>query len=179
MEIEFRTNSRGEVFYETEKGESCRLTKFSTDIVDKIITVVKERYPTTFARLAKLYCKADPTERKFIMAERFIRCNFGSEDYMSYDIDDDTFNFEEVKCPLRGKFCPDENVICKPKSIFHLGKEEKVTADLYMKGLNMYEIAEKLGKKPSTVKVQLFKIRHKLGVKNCHELLKYLRLSNL
>ena len=94
MEIEFRTNSRGEVFYETEKGESCRLTKFSTDIVDKIITVVKERYPTTFARLAKLYCKADPTERKFIMAERFIRCNFGSEDYMSYDIDDDTFNFE-------------------------------------------------------------------------------------
>lgn len=179
MEIEFRTNSRGEVFYENDKGESIRLTKFSTEIVDKVVSVIKERYPATFARLVKLYCKADPTERKYIMAERFIRCNFGSEDYMSYDIDDDVLNFEEVKCPLRGKFCSDENIICKPKSIFHLGKEEKITADLYMKGLNFTEIAEKLGKKPSTIKVQLFKIRHKLGVKNCHEILKYLRLSNI
>ena len=179
MEIEFRTNSRGEVFYETEDGESKRLTKFSKEIIDRMVSAIQERYPAAYARLAKLYTKADPTERKFIMAERFIRCNFGSDDYMHYDIEDETFNFEEVKCPLRGKFCPDENVICKPKSIFHLGKEEQITADLYMKGLSMYEIAEKLGKKPSTVKVQLFKIRHKLGVKNCHEILKYLRLSNL
>lgn len=178
MEIEFRTNSRGEVFYEKD-GEETRLTKFSTEVIDKVVSVIKERYPAAYARLAKLYASAEPTERKFIMAERFIRCNFGSEDFMRYDIEDDTLNFEEVKCPLRGKFCSDENVICKPKSIFHLGKEEKITADLYMKGLSFREIAEKLGKKPNTVKVQLFKIRQKLGVKNCHEILKYLRLSNI
>ena len=178
MEIEFRTNSRGEVFYETDDGESKRLTKFSKEIVTMVASIIKDRFPASYARLATLYEKADPTERMYLMVERFIRCNFGSDDYMKYDIDDETFNFEEVKCPLRGRFCPDEGVICKPKSIFHLGREEKQTAKLYVKGYNFKEIAAKLGKSPSTIKVELFRIKNKLGVKNCREIIKRLRLSN-
>lgn len=77
MEVEFRTSSRGEVFYEDEKGTVKRLTKFSTDIVEKVVSIIKERYPASYARLATLYETADPTERKYLMAERFISCNFG------------------------------------------------------------------------------------------------------
>jgi DNA-binding CsgD family transcriptional regulator len=179
MEIEFRTNSRGEVFYEGKDGESHRLTKFSTDVVNQVNSVVKDRFPSSYARLATLYAKADPSEREYLMVERFIRCNFGADDHLSHDIEDETFNFEEVKCPLRGRFCPDEGVICKPQSIYRLGKEEKAAAQLYVRGFNFKEIASRLNKSPSTIKVQLFRIKNKLGVKNCREIIKILRLSNI
>lgn len=179
MEVEFRTSSRGEVFYEDEKGTVKRLTKFSTDIVEKVVSIIKERYPASYARLATLYETADPTERKYLMAERFISCNFGADDNLTRDIEDDILNFEEVKCPLRGRFCPSEGIICKPKGIYKLGKEEKETADLYVKGFNFKEIAQRLGKSPSTIKVQLFRIKNKLGVKNCREIIKKLRLTSI
>lgn len=55
MEIEFRTNSRGEVFYETDDGESKRLTKFSKEIVTMVASIIKDRFPASYARLATLY----------------------------------------------------------------------------------------------------------------------------
>ena len=70
-------------------------------------------------------------------------------------------------------------IICKPKGIYKLGKEEKETADLYVKGFNFKEIAQRLGKSPSTIKVQLFRIKKKLGVKNCREIIKKLRLTSI
>ena len=179
MEVEFRTSSRGEVFYEDDEGNVKRLTKFSTEIVEKVISIIKERYPTSYARLATLYETAEPSERKYLMAERFIRCNFGADDNLTRDIEDDILNFEEVKCPLRGRFCPSEGIICKPKGIYKLGKEEKETAELYVKGFNFKEIAQRLGKSPSTIKVQLFRIKNKLGVTNCREIIKKLRLTSI
>ena len=70
MEVEFRTNSKGEVYYEDRGGVSHRLTKFSTEIVSQVIAVIKERYPNSFARLAQLYAKANPTERQYLMADK-------------------------------------------------------------------------------------------------------------
>lgn len=50
---------------------------------------------------------------------------------------------------------------------------------MYVKGFNFKEIAQRLGKSPSTIKVQLFRIKKKLGVKNCREIIKKLRLTSI
>ncbi len=112
------------------------------------------------------------------MLERFIRCNFGEYDLLTEDTDGKFLNFEEVKCPLRGGFCQDENVICKPKCLVKLSQQESKAAKLYLQGYTCQEIAERLGKHASTVKVLLFRVKNKLGVKNAREIIKVLRFHN-
>ena len=111
--------------------------------------------------------------------DRFIRCNFGADDRLSSDIIDDCLNFEEVKCPLRGKFCKDEGLICKPKGSVELSQVERNVAKLYVEGYTFKEIAAILKKNPSTVKTQLWNIKNKLGVKNCRGIIKVIRSKNL
>ena len=175
--IEFRNDQRGNVYYQEDEQPEKRFTKFNSEIIDFILKEVSQRFPPCYARLIELYRSAAPTERKFIMAVRFIKCNFGADDYLTMDIEDKEFNFEEVKCPLRG-FCQDEGIICKPRGLVCLPPEEKKTAKLYIKGYTFREIAQILDKSPATVKVQLCRIKDKLGVKNCREIIKYLRFSN-
>ncbi|MCH3994314.1 MAG: LuxR C-terminal-related transcriptional regulator [Prevotella sp.] len=175
--IEFRNDQRGNVFYQEEHQPEKHFTKFNKEIIDFILERINQRFPSCYARLISLYRNTPPTERKFFMAIRFIKCNLGSEDFLSFDIEDQEFNFEEVKCPLRG-LCRDEGIICKPRGLVSLPPEEKKTAKLYLKGYTFREIAQRLNKSPATVKVQLCRIKDKLGVKNCREIIKYLRLTN-
>lgn len=177
--LEFRTAADGSVYYSLGDSSEKRLTKFSVEIVNYVLELVKLRFPKTFLRLQMLSEDIDPSERKFYMADRFIRCNFGADDRLSFDITDGILNFEEVKCPLRGKFCKDEGVICKPKGLVELSKTEKHTVELYVEGYTFKEIAGILKKNPSTVKTQLWNIRNKLGVKNCRGIIKVLRSKNI
>lgn len=142
--------------------------------------LVRERFPACYARLATLYApKSDtPSMRRkayFEMTSRFIRCNFGEYDMLTQDIEHDIMYFEEVKCPLRG-FCPDENVICKPKGLIKLSSAEKRVVDMYLMGYTFDEIAGRLGRSPNTIKSQLHSVKNKLGVTNCREIIKKLRM---
>lgn len=90
-------------------------------------------------------------------------------------------HFEEVKCPLRGEkwLCPYEGKICKPRGMASLSGTEWAVAQLYASGYSAREIGEQLGKSLSTVKSQLASCKRKLGLGNCREIVKFLRLRNL
>lgn len=170
--LEFFTSPDGSVYYKKPGEESRRLTKFNTDIVDPLHDIIKQRFPECYAALAKLYRR-----NKFKIVERFVRCNFGEHDLLTQDIDHDILNFEEVRCPLRG-MCEYERVICKPKTMVNLSRCEREIADLYLQGLTLTAIAERLHKNPQTVKVQLMRVRKKCGVTHCRDIIRVLRLNN-
>lgn len=170
--IEFYTTPDGSVYYKIPGQESRRLTKFNVDIIDPLLEQIKQRFPECYAALATKY-----RNKRFDMADRFIRCNFGEHDLLTQDIDNDVLHFEEVRCPLRG-ICEHEGVICKPKSMVSLSRCEREIADLYLEGLTFRDIAAKLGKNAETVKVQLMRIKKKCGVKHCRDIIRVLRLKN-
>lgn len=170
--IEFYTTPDGSVYYKVPGQESRRLTKFNVDIIDLLLGQIKQRFPECYAALACKY-----RNKRFDMADRFIRCNFGEHDLLTQDIDNDVLHFEEVRCPLRG-ICEHEGVICKPKSMVSLSRYEREIADLYLEGLTFRDIAAKLGKNAETVKVQLMRIKKKCGVKHCRDIIRVLRLKN-
>lgn len=168
--VEFYTNPEGQVMYRKAGTEAKRLTKFSKDIIEPLVGIIQARLPECWARLATLY-KGDHA----LMVSRFVRCNFGEHDLLTQDVDLDILNFEEVRCPLRG-MCEDERVICKPKSMVRLSKGERDVVKLYLSGITLDSIAQQLKKNRSTVKTQLLRVRDKLGVKNCREIIKAIRL---
>ena len=53
-DIEFHTSPNGKVYYSVNGGDERKLTKFSTEI-HPLLSIVEERYPVCYARLAELY----------------------------------------------------------------------------------------------------------------------------
>lgn len=169
--VEFHVSPEGQVMYRVEGKEEKRLTKFSSEIIQPLITIIRNRFPECYARLADIY-KENASE----MCGRFIRCNFGEHDLLTQDIEHDILNFEEVRCPLRG-ICKDEHVICKPKNLVHLSNGEREIVEQYVNGYRLDEIAANLGKNRATVKTQLIRVKDKLKVKSCREIIKVFRLG--
>ena len=181
--IEFRVSPDGQVYYKQGNSVEKRLTRFCTGICLEILDIIQKRFPGAWARLNTLYkpknnSSAAKDVAAFSMIERFIRCNFGEHDLLTPDIDRDIVSFEEVRCPLRG-ICQDERIICKPQSLYKLTPAEKELAKLYLRGDTFDMIARELGKSPSTVKQQLWKLKNKLGTKNCREIIRVLRVHNI
>ena len=181
--VEFRVSPDGNVYYKQGKGEERRLTRFSKDICVQMLGIIRERFPGAWSRLQLLYKPKSNTPAgkdiaAFSIVERFIRCNFGEHDLLTPDIDSDIVHFEEVRCPLRG-MCRDQNIICKPQSLYKLTKAEKEVVKLYLRGDTFDMIARQLGKSPSTVKQQLWRLKKKLGAKNCREIIRVLRIHNV
>lgn len=181
--VEFRVSPDGKVYYKQGKAEEKRLTRFSTGICLEMLGIINERFPGAWARLCLLYkpknnSSAAKDVAAFSIIERFIRCNFGEHDLLTPDIERDILHFEEVRCPLRG-ICQDENIICKPQSLYRLTPAEKEVAKLYLRGDTFDMIARELDKSPSTVKQQLWKLKKKLGAKNCREIIRVLRIHNI
>ena len=177
--IEFRVSPDGHVWFREGKKPERRLTRFEKDVCVYLLDIIRERFPGAYSRLRLLYkpksgSHAHRDEAAFAIVDRFIRCNFGEHDLLTPDIEHDILHFEEVRCPLRGsKYCPDENVICKPQSLIKLTPAEREVAKLYLWGDTFDEIA---GKSPQTVKVQLHSIKKKLHARNCREIIKVMRM---
>lgn len=182
--IEFRVSPDGQVYFKEGKKPEKRLTRFEKAVCVHVLGLIRDRFPGAWSRLKLLYPpksknSAHQDQAAFAIVERFIRCNFGEHDLLTPDIEHDILHFEEVRCPLRGKFCPDENVVCKPQSLIRLSPAEKEVVKLYLYGETFEEIARKLGKSPQTVKVQLHSIKNKLGARNCREIIKVMRIHSI
>lgn len=181
--IEFRVSPDGNVYYKQGNAEERRLTRFCKAVCVEVLGIIHDRFPGAWSRLRLLYKPKNNTPAAkdiaaFSVVERFIRCNFGEHDLLTPDIDRDIIHFEEVRCPLRG-ICKDENIICKPQSLYKLTPAEKAVAELYLRGDTFDMIARELGKSPSTVKQQLWRLKKKLGAKNCREIIRVLRIHNI
>lgn len=136
--IEFRVSPDGKVYYKQGKAEEKRLTRFNTAICLELLDTIQSRFPGAWSRLRLIYkpknnSSAARDVAAFSIVERFIRCNFGERDLLTPDIERDILHFEKVRCPLRG-MCPDENIICKPQSLYKLTPAEKEVAKLYLRG---------------------------------------------
>lgn len=180
--IEFRISPDGNVYFKEGNKEEKRLTRFEKVVCLEVADIIESRFPGAWARLRSLYpekgkTSAEKDKQFFKIIDRFIRCNFGEHDLLTPDIEHKILHFEEVRCPLRGGLCPDENIICKPQSLVRLSPAEKEVAILYLYGYTFDEIAKELKKAPSTVKVQLHNIKNKLSVKNCREIIKVMRYN--
>ena len=174
--IEFFNNPDGSILYRTSGGAVKTFTKEDTGVVNTVIGVIRMVYIESYKALAELYSKSELNKSifEYKMVHRFIRCNFGSNDLLKYDIENGIFNVEEVQCPLRGE-CIFEKIICKPRKVSELTKREDEVARLYASGLSLQEIADNLGITYSTVNVQLRLIRIRLNLRDCKQIIKLFR----
>lgn len=180
--IEFRVSPDGEVYYKEGANADRRLTRFEKKVCAHVLDIIRDKFPGAYSRLKTIYkpksgSSADQDQANFSIVDRFVRCNFGEHDLLTPDIEHNIVHFEEVRCPLRGKYCPDEGVICKPQSLVKLSPAEREVAKLYLWGNTFEEIAHQLGKSPGTVKTQLWNIKNKLGARNCREIIKVMRVN--
>ena len=184
--IEFYNDPDGHVYYTLENGDKKRLTRFDDNIIDNLLNMIMKTFPDTFSALLKTYPRKHSTksaelQHKFIMAERFIRCNFGENDLLTLDFDNGIYHYEMVRCPLRGGHCQFENVICNPKSKqdVKLSCLEKNVASMYSEGVTFSEIAEYMDKSPNTIKTVLHRIRKKLKLKNSRSIIREVHVNKI
>lgn len=150
----------GEPFFVYD--QSCKA------ITDEMIAKIRNLYPEAFKALAELYSKSERNKDffEFRIVHRFIRCNFGEFDALSYDINTaGALCIEDVRCPLRGE-CLMEGVICKPRLQTELTNREREVALLLGQGLTNSEIAEELCISPFTVRRHIATIKERSGLKH-------------
>lgn len=143
------------------------------EITDEMIILIRDLYPDAYAALSKVYTRSEMNHKyyEYLMVKRFIRCNFGECDTLSQDIDDvGRFNFEEVRCPLRGE-CQFEGAICKPKLQTRLTKREQEVAELLAMGMHQTQIAEKLNISVYTVYRHIQKIKVRLHISHTSQII--------
>ena len=173
--IEFYNTPEGEVMIKEEFEPVRMLTDKDRNIIESMITIIRDRYPEAFKALAKNYSVTERNRLRyeFLIVHRFIRCNFGEYDQYNYDINNNgDFKFEEVHCPLRGE-CKHEGVICKPCVNTNLSDREKEVLKLIAEGEKREDIAEKLFISPGTVNRHRENIRAKIQAKNTADMVNY------
>ena len=141
--------------------ESCK------KITQEMIVLIRDLYPAAFTALAELYSKSERNKDffEFRIVHRFIRCNFGEYDALSYDINSvGEFNMEDVRCPLRGE-CLFEGLICRSPMNTELSPRESEVAHLLAKGYSRQEVADELEISIYTVTRHITNIKARLHLK--------------
>jgi DNA-binding CsgD family transcriptional regulator len=170
--IEFFVSPEGVVMYQKNGGEISILAQKNRDIICTLLELVQSYYPEAFDTLSKMYAASKPNlpHYQYLMAHKFIRCNFGKFDGLTYDIDGGTLHIEDVPCPARLE-CPMAGVVCRPQP-FGLTQREKEIAMLSSSGCSYDEIGERLGISHSTIKNMLQRVRAKLHLESSKDIAK-------
>lgn len=147
--------------------QSCR------KITEEVLIVIRNLYPTAFTALAELYSKSERNRDfyEYRIVHRFLRCNFGEYDALTFDINKaGDFNFEDVRCPMRGE-CLFEGIICKPELDTKLTPRESEVAKLLASGMTVQEICEELQISIMTVRNHIQHIKARLHLKNTSQII--------
>lgn len=150
-------------------GLECR------DITDGMIPIIRDLYPGAFSALSSLYSKSERNKDFYMyrIVHRFIRCNFGENDTLSFDINRaGTMSMEEVRCPMRGE-CMFEGVICKPVLQSKLSPREEEVCRLLASGLSNAEAASELGISICTMHRHIANIKARLHFRNTNQIISY------
>lgn len=173
-----------ELWCKYSDGRNEIVDESKTELVSYILNNVRECYPEAYKALEKCYSSSAPNIMyyQFLMARRFVKCNFGQLDATSLDFEDVTeegsFNFEKVECPLRGE-CQFESVICCPRFNSSLSKAEHRVMELVYKGRTNEEISEELYNSPETIKTHIKNAYLKLGVHDRAGFILYAKKHNM
>lgn len=176
MAIEFYQYN-DELWIKTDDGKNQVLSENDTDIIQKLIEAIRERYPAAYKALEAEYQKSslNAPYYQYLIVRRFCKCNFGKLDATYYDIEScGKFNFEKVGCPLRGE-CKNEGVICLPKFNSKLSEAERRVMRLVYEGISKEEISSRLFISPHTVKNHIKSVYLKLGI---HDQIGFVRYAN-
>ena len=168
--IEFFNNADGRVFFYTCTTEPREFKVEDKEIIDYVYKMIEVVYPGAMKALKEVYKSSLKNYYfgRYKIVERFIRCNFGENDLLTYDIEHGSMNIEKVICPLR-QICKNENVICNPS--LSTDKETQV-AKLYAHGLSLQEIADVLHKSSCTVNAQLYNLKQRLNLNSSRDIIK-------
>lgn len=137
------------------------------DLIKLMAQMIETVYPEAYRCLYQEHIKSERNKlfHKFLITEQFIRCNFGSNDTLSYDIDGGRMNLEHVSCPMRG-ICSLENVVCNPRLASPFFPKEE-------------EVAKMLGKSKNTIQAQLRNMTRRLGLRTSRDIIKVVHQLNL
>lgn len=169
--IEFFVSPDGEILYRKVDDSVKVASEDSRELIEMVLTKIREHYPDAFARLSENYSRSEKNRHyfEFLMFRRFIKCNCSKFDEQKYDIDErGKFNFEQVHCPLRGE-CRDEGVICKPKLKTELSAQETRVLAFVAQGMSNEDIASELHISANTVHNHRNNILTRLSVRNVAE----------
>lgn len=177
--LEFWKSPDGNIWYQ-DGGKSSVLTQSDREIIEYMTNILVSVYPSSMRVLRQLYSSSQLNKYhyEFKIVKRFLSCNFGENNLLTFDIDDGKINFEEVSCPLRGE-CELEGIICKPTPQLPFKNEEGKAAMLFVRGYRMDEIAKILNKSKNTVHAQIDNVRKKLKLKSVKDLIKTFHMYNL
>lgn len=169
--IEFYIKPDGGIMID-DNGECRQYTEHDRDFSRDFLEMIGVQYPEAALALAKQYArsKLNLPHYEYLMASRFIRCNFAKFDGLTYDIDENILHIEDVPCPIKCE-CPLSGVICNPRPL-GLTKRETEIAKLYAIGKTYDEISMKLAICPSTIKNILQKIKKKLKLQSSKDIAK-------
>ena len=177
---EFYQTPEGEVSM-SPVGEAERLLKpEDTEVVEEMLTLIQEYYPTAYDALMDIYSKSLPNKqyRDYLAVRRFVKCNFGLYDNL-IDVDaDGTMHFEFVQCPMRGE-CKFDGILCQPKFNTKLTDRQLEVMQMCYEGKDDGEIAERLFISINTVANHRKAAFKKLGVHNMGEFNRYAAVNNI
>lgn len=178
--IEFYTGPDGSVNVKTFDKPVFVYDMSHKHITSEMIVLIRDLYPGAFAALAELYSKSERNIEyyEFRIVHRFIRCNFGEYDALTYDVNQmGSFNFEDVRCPLRGE-CLLEGVVCKPVLQTRLSRREQEVATLLAQGFSRQDVAEELTISVYTVNRHIANIKARLHFKNTQQIISHFHANN-
>lgn len=162
-------------------GRNEVVTESNTELIQHLLELIREHYPTAYKALEKEYQKSagNVMYYQYLIVRRFCKCNFGKLDTTKLDVEaSGKFNFEKVDCPLRGE-CKYEGVICFPTFNTKLSDSELRVMKLVYDGMSKEEIAEQLYLSPHTVKNHIKSVYCKLGIHEKSEFIQYANRHNL
>lgn len=179
-QIEFFVSPQGMVYFYGKNQEIIRYDMEQPELIRLMAQMIQTVYPEAYEYLFNNFIKSEKNKlyHQFLITERFIRCNFGANDTLNYDINQGMMNFERVNCPLR-KCCKEENIVCNPKVKSPFFPKETEVAKVFAKGYVASEVADILGKSLHTVTSQLRNMTRRLGLRSSREIIKIVHQRNL
>lgn len=180
MAVEFYIFNE-ELWFIKDDEQNQALSEKDTEVIQELLSVIRERYPEAYKSLSKEYQKSalNVPYYQFLIVRRFCKCNFGKLDATKYDIDNlGRFNFEKVECPLRGE-CKYDGIICNPKFNSKLSSAEERVMKLIYQGFSKEEVGDKLCLSPNTIKQHVKSAYCKMKVHDKGEFVKLAKDNNL
>ncbi|MDA3867608.1 MAG: helix-turn-helix transcriptional regulator [Salinivirgaceae bacterium] len=176
-DIEFSITGDGNTIM-VQGGNGPRvLSKTDYHLIRHFLSIIQSRFPKSYNALHSLY--AESADWQYLIVVRFIKCNWGNDDEIK-DIDEDgNFNFEHVRCPLRGGLCIYEDVICHAEEKTDLTNREREVAKLIAAGKSLEEVASTLFVSIKTVETHRDNIYTKLSISRQSQLTNWVNGHNI
>ena len=149
--IEFSSSPEGIVIVQMD-GKIFNLTESHHELLQKIAELISIQYPQAWKALGINYKSTEGNSwyNLYKKVSRFILCNMGKMDALSFDVDNNILHIEDISCPIRRE-CQFNGIICRPKAL-NLSKREEDVVRMMSHGMTYKEISASLNVGSSTIK---------------------------